>query len=384
MGDQVKRLAILGSTGSIGRQTLEVVRAFPDRFKIIGLAAGRNSELLAKQINEFGPELVSLAGTGKLPSGSYKLVSPEELVTDPKIDMAVIATSGIAGLAPTLAAIASGKNLALANKEVLVTAGEIVAAEAERSGIAMLPVDSEHSALWQCLWGEHGSEVARLVLTASGGPFRQHSTSSLAKVTAAEALQHPTWQMGKKVTVDSATLFNKGLEVIEAHWLFNIPYERIEVVIHPQSIIHSLVEFCDGSVKAQLSIPDMRLPIQYALTYPERWQNPQLPRIDWRKLGPLTFETPDLGHFPCLRLAIEAGRRGGTYPAALSAADEVAVELFLSGRIGFLGIAHLLERILQEHPSVSQPSLDDILAADEWARKRALEIGEGQAKRRAG
>ena len=380
----MKRLAILGSTGSIGRQTLEVVRSFPDRFKIIGLAAGRNSELLAKQINEFGPELVSLAGTGKLPSGSYRLVSPEEMVADAKIDMAVIATSGIAGLAPTLAAIASGKNLALANKEVLVTAGQIVTAEAERSGIAMLPVDSEHSALWQCLWGEHGSEVARLVLTASGGPFRQHSVSSLARVTAAEALQHPTWQMGKKVTVDSATLFNKGLEVIEAHWLFNIPYERIEVVLHPQSIIHSLVEFCDGSVKAQLSIPDMRLPIQYALTYPERWQNPQLPRIDWRKLGPLTFETPDLGRFPCLRLAIEAGRRGGTYPAALSAADEVAVELFISGRIGFLGIARLLERILQEHPSVSQPSLDDILSADRWARKRALEIGEDQAKRRTG
>ena len=371
----MKRLAILGSTGSIGRQTLEVVRSFPDRFKIIGLAAGRNSALLAKQINEFGPELVSLAGTGKLPSGSYRLVSPEEMVADPKIDMAVIATSGIAGLAPTLAAIASGKNLALANKEVLVTAGQIVTAEAERSGIAMLPVDSEHSALWQCLWGEHGSEVARLVLTASGGPFRQHSLSSLAKVTAAEALKHPTWRMGNKVTVDSATLFNKGLEVIEAHWLFNIPYERIEVVIHPQSIIHSLVEFCDGSVKAQLSMPDMRLPIQYALTYPERWQNPQLPRIDWRKLGPLTFETPDLGRFPCLRLAIEAGRRGGTYPAALSAADEVAVELFISGRIGFLGIARLLERILQEHPSVSQPSLDDILAADRWARKRALELG---------
>jgi 1-deoxy-D-xylulose-5-phosphate reductoisomerase len=380
----MKQLAILGSTGSIGRQTLEVVRSFPDKFKIIGLAAGRNSELLAKQINEFGPELVSLAGTGKLPSGKYRMVTPEELVTDPKIDMAVIATSGIAGLAPTLAAIAAGKNLALANKEVLVTAGQIVAAEAERSGIAMLPVDSEHSALWQCLWGEHGSEVARLVLTASGGPFRQHSLASLAKVTAADALKHPTWQMGKKVTIDSATLFNKGLEVIEAHWLFNIPYDRIEIVLHPQSIIHSLVEFCDGSVKAQLSMPDMRLPIQYALTYPERWQNQQLPKIDWKKLGPLTFDSPDLGRFPCLRLAIEAGRRGGTYPAALSAADEVAVELFLSGRIGFLGIARLLERILQEHPSVSQPSLDDILAADQWARKRALEIGAEQSKRRTG
>jgi len=378
----MKRLAILGSTGSIGRQTLEVVRAFPDRLKVIGLAAGQNSDLLAKQINEFRPELVSLAGPGKLPPGTYRQVSPEEVATHPQVDLVVIATSGIAGLAPTLAAIGSGKSLALANKEVLVTAGEIVTAEAKRSGVAIMPVDSEHSALWQCLWGEQGSEVARLVLTASGGAFRQRPLASLAKVTAAEALQHPTWQMGKKVTIDSATLFNKGLEVIEAHWLFNIPYERIEVVLHPQSIIHSLVEFRDGSVKAQLSIPDMRLPIQYALTYPERWQNPQLPKIDWRKLGPFTFEPPELGRFPCLRLAIEAGRRGGTCPAALSAADEVAVELFLSGRIGFLGIARLLERVLDEHPSVPHPSLDEILAADRWARKRALEIGEGQAKRR--
>jgi len=378
----MKRLAILGSTGSIGRQTLEVVRAFPDHLKVIGLTAGRNSDLLAKQINEFGPELVSLDSSGKLPPGNYRLVSQEEVAAYANVDMVVVATSGIAGLAPTLAAIASRKNLALANKEVLVTAGEIVTTEAKRNGVAMLPVDSEHSALWQCLWGEHGSEIARLVLTASGGPFRQLAPASLARVTAADALRHPTWQMGKKVTIDSATLFNKGLEVIEAHWLFNMPYDRIEVVLHPQSIIHSLVEFCDGSVKAQLSIPDMRLPIQYALTYPERWQNPQLPKIDWRKLGPLTFETPDLGRFPCLRLAIEAGKRGGSYPAALSAADEVAVELFLAGRISFLGIARLLERILQEHPSVPQPSLDDILAADQWARKRAREIGEDQAKRR--
>ena len=378
----MKRLAILGSTGSIGRQTLEVVRAFPDHLKVIGLTAGRNSDLLAKQINEFGPELVSLDSPGKLPPGNYRLVSQEEVAAYANVDMVVVATSGIAGLAPTLAAIASRKNLALANKEVLVTAGEIVTTEAKRNGVAMLPVDSEHSALWQCLWGEHGSEIARLVLTASGGPFRQLAPASLARVTAADALRHPTWQMGKKVTIDSATLFNKGLEVIEAHWLFNMPYDRIEVVLHPQSIIHSLVEFCDGSVKAQLSIPDMRLPIQYALTYPERWQNPQLPKIDWRKLGPLTFETPDLGRFPCLRLAIEAGKRGGSYPAALSAADEVAVELFLAGRISFLGIARLLERILQEHPSVPQPSLDDILAADQWARKRAREIGEDQAKRR--
>jgi len=378
----MKRLAILGSTGSIGRQTLDVVRAFPDQLKVIGLAAGNNSSLLAKQIGEFRPEVVSLAGPGKLPSGTYKQVSPEEVATHPAVDLVVVATSGIAGLAPTLAAIGSGKNIALANKEVLVTAGEIVTAEAKRSGVAIMPVDSEHSALWQCLWGEQGSEVARLVLTASGGPFRQRPLASLAKVTAAEALQHPTWQMGKKVTIDSATLFNKGLEVIEAHWLFNVPYERIEVVLHPQSIIHSLVEFCDGSVKAQLSIPDMRLPIQYALTYPERWQNPQLPKIDWRKLGPLTFEPPDMGRFPCLRLAIETGRRGGTCPAALSAADEVAVEMFLSGQIGFLSIARLLERVLEEHPSVPRPSLDEILAADRWARRRALEIGEDLAKRR--
>jgi 1-deoxy-D-xylulose-5-phosphate reductoisomerase len=378
----MKLLAILGSTGSIGQQTLEVVRAFPDRLRVVGLAAGQNGELLAKQISQFQPQLVSLSDPGKLPPGTHRQVSPEEMVTDPQVDLVVIATSGMAGLAPTLAAIGSGKSIALANKEVLVTAGEIVAAKAKRSGVAVLPVDSEHSALWQCLWGEQGSEVAKLVLTASGGPFRQRPLASLSKVTAAEALQHPTWRMGKKVTIDSATLFNKGLEVIEARWLFNVTYERIEVLLHPQSIIHSMVEFCDGSVKAQLSQPDMRLPIQYALSYPERWQNMQMPKIDWRKLGPLTFEPPDMGHFPCLRLAIEAGKRAGTCPAALSAADEVAVELFLAGRIGFLGIARLLERVLEEHPSVPQPSLNEILAADRWARKRALEIGDEQAKRR--
>ena len=371
----MKRLAILGATGSIGQQTLEVVRSFGDRFQVIGLGAGRNLPLLERQIEEFQPKLVSIEEADlrqSLRRPEHELSSLDELASHPDVDLVVIAISGKAGLGPTLASIEAGKSIALATKEVLVMAGEIVTTAARRRGVEILPIDSEPSAIWQCLRGEERS-VARLILTASGGPFRELAREQLATVTPQQALDHPTWKMGKKITIDSATMMNKGFEVIEAHWLFDVLMAKIEVVVHPQSIVHSFVEFVDGSVKAQLSPPDMRLPIQYALFYPERPPS-ELPRLDFSNIGPLTFEAPDLERFPCLRLALEAGRRGGTYPAVLSAADEVAVELFLEQRISFLDIATLVEEALEQHQSIPHPSLEEILAADAWARERAAKI----------
>ncbi len=377
MGNTVKRLAILGSTGSIGRQTLEVVRALPHRFRIVGLAAGKNTALLAKQIDEFKPDFVYCQDKKARPANAeYKLLSLEEMATHPQVDTVVIATSGKSGLNSTLAAVKAGKNIALANKESLVMAGEIIIREAKLSAAQILPIDSEHSAIWQCLRGET-QPSARLLLTASGGPFRHYSPAQLEKVTAEQALRHPSWQMGNKVTIDSATLMNKGLEIIEARWLFDIPINNIMVLIHPQSIIHSMVEFIDGSIKAQLSYPDMRLPIQYALSYPERLANPQLPRLDWNNIKGLTFEQPDFDTFPCLKLAIEAGRKVHTYPAVLCAADEVAVELFLSGRIKFTDIARLVEQALAEHEAVAHPTLEEIMAADTWAREKVLQLISG-------
>jgi 1-deoxy-D-xylulose-5-phosphate reductoisomerase len=304
---------------------------------------------------------------------SAKLLSMEEIASHPDIDLVVVATSGKVGLAPTLAAIKAGKQIALANKEVLVLAGEIVISEAKQYGAEILPIDSEHSAIWQCLHGEQ-SQPARIILTASGGPFYDHSPEQLATVTPEEALTHPTWKMGNKVTIDSATLMNKGLEVIEAHWLFSIPFNRIEIMIHRQSIIHSLVEFADGSTKAQLSFPDMRLPIQYALSYPERLPNARLPHLNLVTVKSLTFEPANLDQFPCLRLALEAGKSGGTYPTVLSAADEIAVDLFLTGKIRFADIAELLARTISMHQSIPNPSLEEILATDVWARKTAMDI----------
>jgi len=375
----MKRIAILGSTGSIGQQTLEVVRVFSHRFSIVGLGAGRNVELLARQVEEFKPKLVSFQATGNEDQGKAvlscapgsRLVSLEEMACHSGVDLVVVATSGKAGLAPTLAAIRAGKQIALANKEVLVMAGKIVMAEAKEHAIEVFPVDSEHSAIWQCLRGESRGEVARLILTASGGPLFHYTLEQMATITPEQALNHPTWQMGEKVTVDSATLMNKGMEIIEAHWLFDLPLPCIDVLVHPESIVHSMVEFADGSVKAQLSQPDMRLPIQYAITYPERLPNPQLPRMNFDRPTSLNFEPPDMAKFPCLRIAREAAERAGTYPAVLCAADEVAVELFLSHRIGFLDIARLVEQALEQHRSVSQPSLDEIWAADAWAREYA-------------
>jgi 1-deoxy-D-xylulose-5-phosphate reductoisomerase len=372
MVHRVKRLAILGSTGSIGRQTLEVVRAFPQRFQVVALTGGRNLTLLKAQVREFKPKLVSTesgARGERMPGASH--LSMEEIAAHPDVEVVVIATAGKAGLGPTLAAIRSGKTVALANKEVLVMAGEVVSAEAKRQGVEILPIDSEHSAIWQCLHGEDRKDIARLILTASGGPFRSKTVRQLAEVTPDEALRHPTWQMGTKVTIDSATLMNKGMEIIEAHWLFGVPFDRIEVIIHHQSIIHSLVEFIDGSTKAQLSFPDMRLPIQYALTYPERWEGVFRSKMDFAKIGSLNFEAVDLARFPCLRIAREAAVKGGTYPAVLCAADEVAVELFLKKKIGFPGIADLVARTLERHDGVSQPSLEDIISADAWARDAA-------------
>jgi 1-deoxy-D-xylulose-5-phosphate reductoisomerase len=377
MSNPIKQIAVLGSTGSIGQQTLDVVRALPHKFHILGLAAGKNIDLLVKQINEFKPSFVCCQDKkAHLDNIKCELLSLEEIASHPQVDTVVIATSGKSGLSPTLAAVKAGKRIALANKESLVMAGEIITNEAKLNATQISPIDSEHSAIWQCLNSET-QEVAQLILTASGGPFHRYSLAQLKGVTVKQALKHPSWQMGKKVTIDSATLMNKGLEVIEAHWLFNMPYENIKVIIHPQSIIHSMVEFIDGSIKAQLSYPDMRLPIQYALSYPERLSNPQLPRLDWSRINNLTFEQPDFNTFPCLKLAIEAGKNGGTYPAVLCAADEVAVDLFLSQRIKFIDIAKLIEQTLEQHQVTTHPTLKEIMAADAWARERVFQLVNG-------
>jgi len=379
MGNITKRLAVLGSTGSIGQQTLEVVRALPHRLHIVGLVGGKNVNLLAKQIKEFKPRFVychDRKALARLVNANYKFLPPEDIARHPQVDVAVIATSGSSGLSPALAAVKASKNVALANKESLVMAGEIITNEAKLNGALILPIDSEHSAIWQCLKGEMQPAV-QLILTASGGPFLHYSPAELNEVTVEQALKHPSWQMGRRVTIDSATLMNKGFEVIEAHWLFNMPFDNIKVLIHPQSIIHSMVEFIDGSIKAQLSCPDMRLPIQCALTYPERLPNPKLPRLDWSLINNLTFEPPDFNTFPCLKLAIEAGRKGGTYPAVLCAADEVAVELFLSQRIKFTEIANLIEQALELHQPIPYPTLDEIIAADAWARQKVLQMASG-------
>jgi 1-deoxy-D-xylulose-5-phosphate reductoisomerase len=371
----VKKIAILGSTGSIGQQTLDIIRALPDELRVLALTGNKNLELLERQIKEFQPKM--FCSSVKLDIGyGGEFLSVEEIASHPEIDLVVVATAGKAGLSPTLAALRAGKTVALANKEVLVMAGEIIVREASLHQAQILPIDSEHSAIWQCLRGEE-NKPQRLFLTASGGPFYHYSQSQLAKVTPEQALQHPIWKMGRKVTIDSATLMNKGLEVIEAHWLFSFPFDSIEIVMHPQSIVHSMVEFMDGFLKAQLSWPDMRLPIQYALSYPRRWLNPELPRLDWNKISSLNFEHVDYERFPCLKLAMDAGKSGGTYPAVLCAADEVAVELFLSHRISFTDIAKNVQKTLEQHRNTPQPSLEEILAADDWARECAASLSPG-------
>ena len=375
MDSGVKGLAILGSTGSIGRQTLDVVRAFPDRFSVVALSAGRNLELLAEQAREFGARVASSEASvdelaAALPPGCAP-ATHEEVATHPDVSLVMAASVGSAGLGPIMAAIRAGKTLALANKEPVVMAGEVVMRAAREMGVDVLPVDSEPSAIWQCLRGQDRA-ISRVIITASGGAFRARAPEELASVTPEEALRHPTWTMGRKITIDSATLMNKGFEVIESRWLFDLPWERIDVVVHHQSIIHAMVEFEDGSTMAQLSPPDMRIPIQHALLYPERMENDALPRFRPAETGALTFEPLDEAKYPCFRLAVEAGRKGMTYPAALSAADEVAVEMFLGGAIGFTDIPAVVEWTLSRHDPAPAPALEDILAADEWARRTAL------------
>ena len=365
MGDTQRRIAVIGSTGSIGTQTLDVVRRNAERFRIVGLAAGRDSDAFRAQVAEFAPSM-AIAGESSTPDGLA------DMARSPQVDTVVVAVPGLAALAPALAAIETGKALALASKEVLVVAGEIVQREAQRRGAALLPVDSEHSALWQCLAGEPPDSLRRLILTASGGPFLTRPDTDLDAVTPAEALSHPTWRMGPKVTVDSATLMNKAFEVMEARWLYDVDYDRIDVLVHRQSIVHSLVEFVDGTLKAQLSMPDMRLPIQYALAHPDRIERP----ADWREMDydvELTFEALDRGRFPCFGIALDAARSGKTYPAALNAADEVAVDLFLSGAIPFNAIAALISDALDAHKPIAKPTLPDLLAADAWAREHVLQ-----------
>jgi 1-deoxy-D-xylulose-5-phosphate reductoisomerase len=377
-----KRVVILGSTGSIGESALKVARDIPDRMEVIGLAAGRSAQALLAQAAEFKPRAVALYDTaeldairGHLPSGTACHGGPEGLIklaTLPEADMVLISIVGTAGLAPALAAIRAGKDIAVASKEILVMAGEEVTREAAKHNVAILPVDSEHNAIFQCLVGEPARHIRRLILTASGGPFRKTPASELAKVTPAQALKHPTWNMGRKITIDSATLFNKGLEMIEARWLFGVPMSQVDVVVHPQSIVHSLVEFVDGSQLAQLSHSDMCFPIQYAVTYPDRLPN-RLKPLCLAEMGSLTFEAPDPEKFPALRLAREAGTTGGTLPAVLNAANEIAVPAFLDGKILFPAIWHTVEAVMKRHQTVEHPSLDDILKADVWARAAAQE-----------
>jgi 1-deoxy-D-xylulose-5-phosphate reductoisomerase len=371
------RIAVLGSTGSIGRQTLDVVDRFPDRLKVVSLAADSNARVVGRQAERHHPALVSMMQGNA--ARELKDLCPDADVrcgmdglvaaaTHPDADMVVVSVKGAVGLLPTLAALEAGKTVALASKEVLVAAGELVMRVAREHGARVVPIDSEHSALFQCLNGEADETVEKLILTASGGPFRTWDTDRIAHVTVAEAMAHPTWSMGPKITVDSATLMNKGLEVIEAHWLFGIPAERIGVVVHPQSIVHSMVQFRDGSVMAQMGLPDMRLPIQYALFYPERPGN-ELPRLDLAAIAQLTFEAPDLERFPALALAFEAAATGRSMPAVLSAANEEAVALFLDGRLSFPGIPALVRRAMDAHTPVAMDTVEDVLAADAWARR---------------
>jgi 1-deoxy-D-xylulose-5-phosphate reductoisomerase len=375
----MKGLSILGSTGSVGTNVLRIVDAFGERFRVVGLAAGANVERLAEQVARYRPKLVSVATAPARESlarlvdlaGVEVVVGPHgmtDVATHPDARIVVAAAVGAVGLVPTYRALEAGKDVALANKETLVMAGELMVARAKETGARLLPIDSEHCALHQCLDGRRPEEVRRLVLTASGGPFRSRPRESFASITPAEALNHPTWSMGRKITIDSATLMNKGLEVIEARWLFGIPAERVEILVHPQSVVHSMVEFVDGTVLAQLGVTDMRLPIQYALSYPERWPA-AIPGLDFTKPIRLEFDLPDHERFPCPRLAYRALGTGGTLPAVLNAANEEAVAAFLAGTIPFTAIAETIAETMDAHRPVPLDSIDTVLAADAWARE---------------
>lgn len=381
----MKKITLLGSTGSIGVSTLDVIEKNPGRFKVIALAAGSNVRLLAQQILKFHPRIVAvrskqdaeqlrqILGDKNILPVLYDETGVNEVAANPFSDIVVSAISGAAGLKPTLAAIEAGKDIALANKETLVIAGHIVTKKARQKNIRILPVDSEHSAIFQCLSGQKQDDLKRIILTASGGPFFKLSREEMKKVTLRQALRHPRWKMGRKITIDSASLMNKGLEVIEAKWLFNLDIARIDVLIHPQSVVHSLIELLDGSLLAQLGIADMRIPITYALTYPGRMTN-DLPSLNLAKTGPMEFYEPDLKKFPCLGLACRAGKAGGTAPVALNAANEVAVAAFLENRICFNRLPKVIEKVLDQHAVQKNPSLEDILSVDREARMQAQTI----------
>ncbi len=381
----MKTIAILGSTGSVGVTTLDVVSRFSDRFRVVALAAGNNVQLLAEQVRRFHPDLVSVA-TPALARELRAALGPDEVkitsgpegalavATHPDAGMVVSALVGALGLRPTLGAIEAGKDIAFANKEVLVVAGELVTRAARAHSVSLLPVDSEHNAIFQCLEGRDRTTVKRIILTASGGPFRELAREAFSSITVADALNHPTWNMGNKITVDSATLMNKGLEVIEARWLFDLAPERISVVVHPQSVIHSIVEMIDGSVIAEMAIPDMTIPVAYALAYPERLPLTHLKPLSLVDCARLTFEAPDLERFPCLRLAYEALGAGGTMPACLNAANEELVAGFLTNRVRFVDIPRHIETVMQRHHNQPARSLEDLLETDSWARAAAREL----------
>ena len=380
----MKQIAILGSTGSIGTQTLDVVRQHPNEFSVYALSAHRSFDLLIQQALEFNPAVVCIADERlyqplreALSDLPIKVMAGEkaiaEMVTMPAIDVVVAAMVGYAGLRPTIEAIKAKKTIALANKETLVVAGEIICRLAKRHQVSILPVDSEHSAIFQSLVGEDMHSVEKLLLTASGGPFRSFTYDQMQHVTAAQALQHPNWEMGAKITIDSASMMNKGFEVIEARWLFDIPVEKIQVLVHPQSVIHSAVQFVDGSVKAQLGTPDMRIPIQYALTYPERWLS-DVPRLDLFAVKQLTFEEPDMQRFPNLRLAYEAMEKGGNMPCILNAANEVVNLAFREGKCGFLQMSEVIEQTMGTTSFITEPTYEDYVQTDKEARKIAKEL----------
>ncbi len=382
----MKRLAILGSTGSIGVNTLDIVRQFSERFEVVSLSAGRNTQLLRQQILQFRPKVVSVLNKELAETLRRELASPSveivhgiegliKIATHPEVDQVVSAIVGAVGLIPTLSAIKTGKSIALANKESLVMAGKIVMEEARQNHVQVLPIDSEHSAIFQSLLGHQKEVVQRLILTASGGPFLNLPTARLHDVAVEDALQHPNWEMGKKITIDSASLMNKGLEVIEAHWLFDMPIEKIVVQIHPQSVIHSMVEYIDGSIIAQMGITDMRVPISYALSFPQRLPL-HLPRLDLFQKGGLTFQAPDLDRYPCLSVAYQSIEIGETMPAILNASNEVAVSAFIDGAIKFTDIPVLIQRVMEDHDVKSVHTIEDILKADHWARERAKAIIE--------
>ena len=383
----MKKITILGSTGSIGLSALDVIEKNSQRFQVEALTAGKNIKLLKKQIEKFRPKAVAVSNKetalklrdSLTKKNKVKVLYDEEglkeVASFPSADIVISAIAGSAGLIPTLAAIEAGKDIALANKETMVMAGEIVTGKAAKKRVKIIPVDSEHSAIFQCLEGQNRKNLRRIILTASGGPFLNFTGNELKNVTLSQTLRHPNWKMGRKVTIDSASMMNKGLEIIEAKWFFNIDISRIDVLIHPQSIVHSMIEFNDGAFLAQMGVPDMKVPIAYALTYPERIMN-NLPSLDLVRIGKLEFGSPDMKKFPCLRLAYAAGLCGGTAPVVLNAADEIAVSAFMEHKIRFIDLPKIIEKVFNRHNTVNDPSLEDILHADLWAKRETGKIIE--------